>query len=47
MVRPREGHDLHIESSILTIRPAHAVHWLRDVNATASRWSILPNGPTS
>jgi transglutaminase-like putative cysteine protease len=35
MVRPREGHDLHIESSILTIRPAHAVHWMRDVNGNS------------
>ncbi|MCE0521511.1 MAG: transglutaminase family protein [Methylacidiphilales bacterium] len=35
MVRPREGHDLHIESSILTIRPAHTVHWLRDVNGNS------------
>jgi transglutaminase-like putative cysteine protease len=32
MVRPREGHDLHIASSILTIRPAHSIHWMRDVN---------------
>jgi transglutaminase-like putative cysteine protease len=35
MVRPREGHDLHIESSILTIRPAHSVHWVRDVNGNS------------
>ena len=35
MVRPREGHDLHIESSILTIRPAHSVHWMRDVNGNS------------
>jgi transglutaminase-like putative cysteine protease len=35
MVRPREGHDLHIESSILTIRPAHATHWMRDVNGNS------------
>ena len=35
MVRPREGHDLHIESSILTIRPAHAIHWMRDVNGNS------------
>lgn len=35
MVRPREGHDLHIESSILTIRPAHTVHWMRDVNGNS------------
>jgi transglutaminase-like putative cysteine protease len=35
MVRPREGHDLHIESSILTIRPAQTVHWMRDVNGNS------------
>ena len=35
MVRPREGHDLHIESSILTIRPAHTTHWMRDVNGNS------------
>jgi len=35
MVRPREGHDLQIESSILTIRPAHAIHWMRDVNGNS------------
>jgi transglutaminase-like putative cysteine protease len=35
MVRPREGHDLHIESSILTIRPAHLTHWMRDVNGNS------------
>ena len=35
MVRPREGHDLHIESSILTIRPAHKIHWVRDVNGNS------------
>lgn len=30
-VRPREGHDVHIESSRLTISPAHSVQWQRDV----------------
>jgi transglutaminase-like putative cysteine protease len=35
MVRPREGHDLHIESSVLTIRPAPTVHWMRDVNGNS------------
>jgi transglutaminase-like putative cysteine protease len=35
MVRPREGHDLHIESSILTIRPVPTVHWMRDVNGNS------------
>ena len=35
MVRPREGHDLHIESSILEITPAHTIHWMRDVNGNS------------
>jgi len=35
LIRPREGHDLHIESSILEIRPAHAIHWMRDVNGNS------------
>lgn len=35
MMRPREGHDLHIESSILEISPPHNIHWLRDVNGNS------------
>jgi len=35
MVRPREGHDLHLESSILDIKPAHIIHWMRDVNGNS------------
>jgi transglutaminase-like putative cysteine protease len=35
MIRPREGHDLHIESSILEITPAHVIHWMRDVNGNS------------
>jgi len=35
MIRPREGHDIHIESSILEITPAHTVHWMRDVNGNS------------
>lgn len=35
MIRPREGHDIHIESSILEITPAHAIHWMRDVNGNS------------
>jgi transglutaminase-like putative cysteine protease len=30
MVRPREGHDVHIESSRLRIQPQSKVRWLRD-----------------
>jgi len=32
LVRPREGHDIHIQSSILRITPAHTINWVRDVN---------------
>jgi transglutaminase-like putative cysteine protease len=35
MVRPREGHDLHIESSVLEINPAHNIRWMRDVNGNS------------
>lgn len=31
MLRPREGHDIKIEQSILEIRPAHRIDWIRDV----------------
>jgi len=37
LLRPREGAEVHIESSSLTISPAHAIKWHRDVldNAAA------------
>jgi transglutaminase-like putative cysteine protease len=35
MVRPREGHDVHIESSILEISPRHTIRWMRDVNGNS------------
>jgi transglutaminase-like putative cysteine protease len=31
LLRPREGHDVHIESSLLTIEPKAEVRWLRDI----------------
>jgi transglutaminase-like putative cysteine protease len=31
LVRPREGHDVHIESSRLVISPHAGVRWLRDI----------------
>jgi transglutaminase-like putative cysteine protease len=31
VLRPREGHDLRIEDMRLTIEPAHAMTWTRDV----------------
>lgn len=35
MIRPREGHDVHIERSILEITPAHTIRWMRDVNGNS------------
>jgi transglutaminase-like putative cysteine protease len=35
LIRPREGHDLHIDSSVLEIKPAHMIHWMRDVNGNS------------
>ena len=31
LVRPREGHDIHIASSLLEIEPKANVRWLRDI----------------
>ncbi len=31
LIRPREGHDVRIESSILTITPSYSIAWCRDV----------------
>jgi transglutaminase-like putative cysteine protease len=31
LLRPREGHDIRIESSMLEISPAHTIKWHRDV----------------
>jgi transglutaminase-like putative cysteine protease len=31
MLRPRAGHDIHLESSSLTITPTHSVRWHRDI----------------
>jgi transglutaminase-like putative cysteine protease len=51
LLRPREGHDVHIDSSLLQTEPAADVHWLRDTYgnsvavlnfaACASRLSLL------
>ena len=30
LLRPREGHDVHIDSSVLQTEPKADVHWLRD-----------------
>jgi transglutaminase-like putative cysteine protease len=34
-LRPREGHDIHIEQSVLEITPAHQIHWIRDVGGNS------------
>ena len=31
LLRPREGHDIHIEQSLLEVSPAHSIRWIRDV----------------
>jgi transglutaminase-like putative cysteine protease len=31
MLRPREGHDVHIDGARLKVEPAAAVRWLRDI----------------
>lgn len=31
VLRPREGHDVRLESMVLTITPAHEIRWSRDV----------------
>lgn len=31
MLRPREGHEVHIEQSLLKISPAHSVRFIQDV----------------
>jgi transglutaminase-like putative cysteine protease len=35
MLRPREGHDIKIEQSVLEITPAHTIRWIRDVNGNS------------
>lgn len=31
LLRPREGHDIQIERSVLDVTPAHRIDWIRDV----------------
>jgi len=44
LLRPREGHDIRIESAELTISPAHQLQWQRDVydNAVAEATFTQP-----
>jgi transglutaminase-like putative cysteine protease len=39
LLRPREGHDIRIESADLTISPAHHLQWQRDVYDNAVAWA--------
>jgi transglutaminase-like putative cysteine protease len=45
LLRPREGHDLRIESSILNITPAYQIKWYRDVfdNSLAAVTFLQPS----
>lgn len=49
LVRPREGHDVHIESSRLEISPQAEVRWLRDIygNSIAVLNFVEPTGKLS
>lgn len=38
LLRPREGHDIRIESADLTIAPAHHLQWQRDVYDNSVAW---------
>ncbi len=47
LLRPREGPEVHIESSVLTISPAHSVKWHRDVlDNAAAVVEFSENAPT-
>lgn len=35
LLRPREGHDIRIESSKLTVAPSHTVRWNRDIHGNS------------
>lgn len=38
VLRPREGHDIRVESMTLDITPAHDVAWARDVFGNSIAW---------
>jgi transglutaminase-like putative cysteine protease len=44
LLRPREGHEVHIESSLLETSPPATLHWLRDIydNSVAIATFDLP-----
>src|SRR5437868_577993 len=41
VLRPREGHDIHVESMTLTISPAYEISWTRDVFGNSVAWVDL------
>jgi transglutaminase-like putative cysteine protease len=49
LLRPREGHDIRIESAELIISPAYQLQWQRDVydNAVAQATFLKPAGQLS
>jgi transglutaminase-like putative cysteine protease len=49
LLRPREGHDIRIESAGLTITPSHQLQWQRDVydNAVAQAMFLEPSNHLS
>jgi transglutaminase-like putative cysteine protease len=49
LLRPREGHDIRIESAELTISPEHTLQWQRDVydNAVAEAIFLKPSNSLS
>jgi len=49
LLRPREGHDIRIESAELIISPAHQLQWQRDVydNAVAQATFLDPSNQLS
>jgi transglutaminase-like putative cysteine protease len=49
LLRPREGHDIRIESAELIISPDHQLHWQRDVydNAVAEAIFLKPSNSLS
>ncbi len=47
MVRPREGHDVHIESSRFRIDPQPSLRWLRDTYGNSIAVASFPEPGTS
>ena len=39
LLRPREGHDIRIESAELTLSPAHHLRWQRDIYDNSVAWA--------